>query len=120
MRYTLGHLLLCLLAIQYEASLGPHCRFDLLPAAWTSEIMDGPLSIPYWNFFANDLLFCYGNSWNRGQKRLTHMQDIISKFSFPNSGPNIFLLMCIFLPLNFLAATQDIAVDGWALTMLSR
>ncbi|CAD5217386.1 unnamed protein product [Bursaphelenchus xylophilus] len=34
--------------------------------------------------------------------------------------PNIFLLMCIFLPLNFLAATQDIAVDGWALTMLSR
>ena len=34
--------------------------------------------------------------------------------------PNVFLLMCIFLPLNFLAATQDIAVDGWALTMLSR
>jgi len=28
--------------------------------------------------------------------------------------------MCVFLPLNFLAATQDIAVDGWALTMLSR
>ncbi|CAD5212992.1 unnamed protein product [Bursaphelenchus okinawaensis] len=34
--------------------------------------------------------------------------------------PNIFFLMCVFLPLNFLAATQDIAVDGWALTMLSR
>ncbi|KAI6180661.1 hypothetical protein M3Y98_00744900 [Aphelenchoides besseyi] len=34
--------------------------------------------------------------------------------------PNVFLLMSIFLPLNFLAATQDIAVDGWALTMLSR
>jgi PAT family acetyl-CoA transporter-like MFS transporter 1 len=28
--------------------------------------------------------------------------------------------MCIFLALNCLAATQDIAVDGWALTMLSR
>ena len=28
--------------------------------------------------------------------------------------------MMVFLPLNFLAATQDIAVDGWALTMLSR
>ena len=34
--------------------------------------------------------------------------------------PNIFLLTVIFFLLNFLAATQDIAVDGWALTMLSR
>ena len=37
-----------------------------------------------------------------------------------HAAPNVFLLMGIFLPLNFLAATQDIAVDGWALTMLSR
>ncbi|GFR97286.1 acetyl-coenzyme A transporter 1-like [Elysia marginata] len=37
------------------------------------------------------------------------------------SGPvNILLLTGIFVCLNFLAATQDIAVDGWALTMLSR
>uniref|UniRef100_A0A914W828 Acetyl-coenzyme A transporter 1 n=1 Tax=Plectus sambesii TaxID=2011161 RepID=A0A914W828_9BILA len=36
------------------------------------------------------------------------------------SGPNVTFLMLIFLPLNFLAATQDIAVDGWALTILSR
>uniref|UniRef100_A0A1I7XHG6 Acetyl-coenzyme A transporter 1 n=1 Tax=Heterorhabditis bacteriophora TaxID=37862 RepID=A0A1I7XHG6_HETBA len=35
-------------------------------------------------------------------------------------GPNVLFLMLIFLPLNFLAATQDIAVDGWALTILSR
>lgn len=34
--------------------------------------------------------------------------------------PDIQLLTFIFLMLNFLAATQDIAVDGWALTMLSR
>lgn len=32
----------------------------------------------------------------------------------------IFTLTAIFVILNFLAATQDIAVDGWALTMLSR
>lgn len=40
----------------------------------------------------------------------------------PTTGakPNIHLLTFIFLMLNFLAATQDIAVDGWALTMLSR
>ncbi|CAJ0587108.1 unnamed protein product, partial [Mesorhabditis spiculigera] len=34
--------------------------------------------------------------------------------------PKVIFLMLTFLPLNFLAATQDIAVDGWALTMLSR
>lgn len=36
------------------------------------------------------------------------------------SAPNILLLTVVFMALNFLAATQDIAVDGWALTMLSR
>ena len=34
--------------------------------------------------------------------------------------PNVFLLTFFFLILHFLAATQDIAVDGWALTVLSR
>ncbi|XP_024947327.1 acetyl-coenzyme A transporter 1 isoform X2 [Cephus cinctus] len=34
--------------------------------------------------------------------------------------PNIELLTTLFFVLNFLAATQDIAVDGWALTMLKR
>lgn len=36
------------------------------------------------------------------------------------TAPSITLLTAIFFCLNFLAATQDIAVDGWALTMLSR
>ena len=34
--------------------------------------------------------------------------------------PNIFTLTVCFFILNFGAATQDIAVDGWALTMLSK
>lgn len=34
--------------------------------------------------------------------------------------PNIELLTALFFSLNFLAATQDIAVDGWALTMLKK
>lgn len=34
--------------------------------------------------------------------------------------PNVPLLTALFFLLNFLAATQDIAVDGWALTMLKR
>ena len=36
------------------------------------------------------------------------------------SSPNVLFLTFIFFMLNFLAATQDIAVDGWALTMLSK
>uniref|UniRef100_A0A3P9KSF6 Acetyl-coenzyme A transporter 1 n=1 Tax=Oryzias latipes TaxID=8090 RepID=A0A3P9KSF6_ORYLA len=35
-------------------------------------------------------------------------------------GPNVVALTGVFFMLAFLAATQDIAVDGWALTMLSR
>ena len=34
--------------------------------------------------------------------------------------PNVLLLTVVFFSLNFLAATQDIAVDGWALTMLQK
>lgn len=34
--------------------------------------------------------------------------------------PNVAFITFIFFMLNFLAATQDIAVDGWALTILSR
>ncbi|KAJ8986188.1 hypothetical protein NQ317_005662 [Molorchus minor] len=36
------------------------------------------------------------------------------------SDPNIGVLTLLFFCLNFLAATQDIAVDGWALTMLKK
>ena len=35
-------------------------------------------------------------------------------------SPNVKMLTIAFFMLNFLAATQDIAVDGWALTMLHR
>lgn len=34
--------------------------------------------------------------------------------------PNIEVLTLLFFALNFLAATQDVAVDGWALTMLKK
>ncbi|KAJ8280482.1 hypothetical protein GJAV_G00055110 [Gymnothorax javanicus] len=37
-----------------------------------------------------------------------------------HSGPDILTITAVFFMLEFLAATQDIAVDGWALTMLSR
>lgn len=34
--------------------------------------------------------------------------------------PNVSIITTVFFALNFLAATQDIVVDGWALTILSR
>ena len=36
------------------------------------------------------------------------------------STPDIWNITASFFILNFCAATQDIAVDGWALTMLSK
>lgn len=39
----------------------------------------------------------------------------------PATGkPNIVVLVYTFFITNFLAATQDIVVDGWALTMLNK
>ena len=35
-------------------------------------------------------------------------------------SPSVYVLAGVFFFLNFLCATQDIAVDGWALTMLSK
>lgn len=47
--------------------------------------------------------------------------EIESSTGEKSQGPiNVFLLTSVFFALYFLAATQDIAVDGWALTMLSR
>lgn len=34
--------------------------------------------------------------------------------------PNLKLIALVFLTINFLSATQDIAVDGWSLTMLKK
>ena len=45
------------------------------------------------------------------------VDDLMGEGSHP---PSVFLLTVVFFFLHFLAATQDIAVDGWALTMLSR
>jgi len=39
----------------------------------------------------------------------------------PEKGkPEVMILVYIFFVTNFLSATQDIAVDGWALTMLKK
>ncbi|KAJ8932490.1 hypothetical protein NQ318_005548, partial [Aromia moschata] len=45
---------------------------------------------------------------------------LLSGHAMTRSSPNIEILTLLFFCLNFLAATQDIAVDGWALTMLNK
>uniref|UniRef100_A0A0N5A5W8 Acetyl-coenzyme A transporter 1 n=1 Tax=Parastrongyloides trichosuri TaxID=131310 RepID=A0A0N5A5W8_PARTI len=49
-----------------------------------------------------------------------YISDLIPEDHTKSMTVSIKILTLLFLPLNFLAATQDIAVDGWALTMLSR
>jgi hypothetical protein len=44
----------------------------------------------------------------------------VDQYLDSEGSPNIKVLTIGFFSLNFLAATQDIAVDGWALTMLHR
>jgi PAT family acetyl-CoA transporter-like MFS transporter 1 len=50
----------------------------------------------------------------------THVKWMLGDDTGNQEGVSIVTLTAIFFVLNFLAATQDIAVDGWALTMLSR
>ena len=51
----------------------------------------------------------------------THIDELLGTEADAEEGRiNIVTLTFVFFCLNFLAATQDIAVDGWALTMLSR
>ena len=49
-----------------------------------------------------------------------HVNELLGDSESTEAGANVRLLTVVFFMLNFLAATQDIAVDGWALTMLSR
>uniref|UniRef100_A0A023GL28 Putative acetyl-coa transporter n=1 Tax=Amblyomma triste TaxID=251400 RepID=A0A023GL28_AMBTT len=50
----------------------------------------------------------------------SHVRALLGDEEGSTTEPSILVLTVIFFALNFLAATQDIAVDGWALTMLSR
>ncbi|CAD6195773.1 unnamed protein product [Caenorhabditis auriculariae] len=89
-----GRLFIRLLAFQFEIVMGADRRLGLLEKVGPKEVVDGAVSVLDRHLHAGPLL--------------------------PRSQPNVIFLMLIFLPLNFLAATQDIAVDGWALTMLSK
>lgn len=62
--------------------------------------------VRFFNFFLGALFFIAG----------FHINDWLIDVS----RPNIYALTLVFFVMNFLAATQDVAVDGWALTLLKR
>lgn len=51
--------------------------------------------------------------------RIFHFMKYLRVDDLLSKG-DVFKLTCAFFFLNFFAATQDIAVDGWALTMLTK
>lgn len=51
---------------------------------------------------------------------MLYLSQSVNSLLQSEGGPKILTLTAVFFMLAFLAATQDIAVDGWALTMLSR
>ncbi|XP_028276214.1 acetyl-coenzyme A transporter 1 isoform X2 [Parambassis ranga] len=51
---------------------------------------------------------------------MLYLSQTVNSLLQREKGPDIVTLTAVFFMLAFLAATQDIAVDGWALTMLSR
>ncbi|KAM9317886.1 acetyl-coenzyme A transporter 1 [Pholidichthys leucotaenia] len=51
---------------------------------------------------------------------MLYLSLIVNSLLQNERGPDVITLTAVFFMLAFLAATQDIAVDGWALTMLSR
>jgi PAT family acetyl-CoA transporter-like MFS transporter 1 len=88
-------------------------------------------SFAYWPFslkllWAPIVDSIYSSKFGRRKTWLVPIQYLIGAFMFVLSLnidsmlDNLNLLTAAFFALNFLAATQDIAVDGWALTMLSR
>ncbi|XP_017275471.1 acetyl-coenzyme A transporter 1 [Kryptolebias marmoratus] len=51
---------------------------------------------------------------------MLYLSGTVNSLLQNDKGPDVVILTAVFFMLAFLAATQDIAVDGWALTMLSR
>jgi len=96
-------------------------------------------SFAYWPFsvkllWAPIVDSCFLRSFGRRKSWLVPVQYLIGLTMYvladnvnfylgegvEGAKPNVAMLTAMFFFLNFLAATQDIAVDGWALTMLQK
>uniref|UniRef100_A0A6B2E495 Putative acetyl-coa transporter n=1 Tax=Phlebotomus kandelakii TaxID=1109342 RepID=A0A6B2E495_9DIPT len=74
----------------------------------------------YWSAFGRRKSWLIPTQYLIGLFMLILSQHVNQWLGGGGSPPSVQVLTVIFFALNFLAATQDIAVDGWALTMLKR
>lgn len=74
----------------------------------------------YWKFLGRRKTWLVPTQYLIGLFMIILSRSVSSLLGDSNSSPNVLVLTVTFFCMNFLAATQDIAVDGWALTMLSR
>lgn len=74
----------------------------------------------YWKFLGRRKTWLIPTQYLIGLFMIILSRSVSSLLGDTDNSPNVFLLTVAFFCMNFLAATQDIAVDGWALTMLSR
>ena len=74
----------------------------------------------YWNFLGRRKTWLIPTQYLIGLFMVVLSLSVSTLLGDSNNSPNVYLLTVAFFCMNFLAATQDIAVDGWALTMLSR
>ncbi|CAI9735524.1 acetyl-coenzyme A transporter 1-like [Octopus vulgaris] len=72
------------------------------------------------NILTQEVYLMLLKNFQKDQQCQSEKKGIRDYLGDKSTPPSIcFLTFCFFI-LNFLAATQDIAVDGWALTMLSK
>lgn len=74
----------------------------------------------YWNKFGRRKSWLIPTQYLLGIFMLILSSHVDQWLGGDGIAPNVPILTAIFFSLNFLGATQDIAVDGWALTMLKR
>uniref|UniRef100_A0A6G1SH95 Acetyl-coenzyme A transporter 1 n=1 Tax=Aceria tosichella TaxID=561515 RepID=A0A6G1SH95_9ACAR len=107
-----------------KVSYSEQALFSFVTWPFSLKLLWAPIvDSVYWRKFGRRKSWLIPVQLGIGLFMLTLAQSINSLLTDdPVTGtkPNIHLLTFIFLMLNFLAATQDIAVDGWALTMLKR
>jgi PAT family acetyl-CoA transporter-like MFS transporter 1 len=104
-----------------NVSYGQQAIFSLVSWPFSVKLIWAPIvDSVYWSRFGRRKTWLVPTQYLIGLFMIFLSYSINYLLDSNGIGPNIYVLTTVFLMLNFLAATQDIAVDGWALTMLSR
>lgn len=95
--------------------------FSLVSWPFSVKLLWAPIvDSMYWKFLGRRKTWLIPTQYLLGLFMIILSLCVSSLLGDSHNSPNVYLLTIAFFLMNFLAATQDIAVDGWALTMLSR